>query len=74
MKGMPSSNKFEVVYPDRERVRCQFCDSQVGHEEEVWTGDMTEGKSGWELWFCCHTCRDAGEPCETFFALPILTK
>ena len=21
----------------------------------------------WELWMCCHPCRDKGQPCETFF-------
>lgn len=48
---------------------CQYCESTEGHSEQVKTGDL-ESKDGWEDWFCCHACRDAGKPCETFFRIP----
>jgi hypothetical protein len=44
---------------------CQFCFGTDGHSEPVETGDL-ESEDGWEVWFCCHPCRDAGQPCETF--------
>lgn len=49
-------------------LRCQFCNSKDGHDELIKTGD-NDSFCGYEVWFCCHTCRDKGEPCETFFAL-----
>jgi len=48
---------------------CQFCHGKDGHSEDVSTKD-SESEDGWERWFCCHTCRDAGLPCETFFIYP----
>lgn len=48
---------------------CQFCGGTEGHGEQVHTGDI-ESEGGWEDWFCCHACRDAGEPCETFHRIP----
>jgi hypothetical protein len=48
---------------------CQFCGGTDGHSEPVETGDL-ETEDGWEIWFCCHPCRDAGEPCETFHKFP----
>jgi hypothetical protein len=44
---------------------CQHCGGTDGHHEYVRTGDL-ESDGGWEIWFCCHRCRDACEPCETF--------
>jgi hypothetical protein len=35
------------------------------HSEVVTTNDPELGSR--EEWFCCHKCRDAGEPCETFY-------
>ena len=54
----------QALYP---KASCAECDSTDGHQEEVWTGN-TQGDnySGYELWFCCHECRDKGLPCETF--------
>lgn len=48
-------------------VACQYCmgSDTNGEWETVWTG-AEEALDGWEDWFCCHTCRDANEPCETF--------
>lgn len=51
-------------------LSCQFCGGSDGHSEQVHTGDL-ESKGGWEDWFCCHPCRDAGQPCETFHRIPI---
>ncbi len=54
-------------------THCMECGSRDGHTEELYTGATdTELHSGWEVWFCCHPCRDADKPCETFF--PILLK
>jgi len=48
-------------------LTCIHCDGRIGHSQEVWTGNRGEDdKSGWEVWFCCHPCRDADRPCETF--------
>lgn len=44
---------------------CMFCGSREGHSELLFTGDF-ESMEGFEVWFCCHPCRDAGEACETF--------
>lgn len=49
---------------------CMYCEGTVGHEEIVWTGnDSEDNKSGWEVWFCCHVCRDKNDPCETFWPI-----
>jgi hypothetical protein len=45
-------------------------DDLKGHWECVHTGDE-ESLDGYEDWFCCHVCRDAGLPCETFHKTPI---
>ena len=47
---------------------CEYCESVVGHTEVVHTDDQ-DSLHGWEVWFCCHSCRDKSEPCETFFKL-----
>lgn len=47
---------------------CQYCGGKNGHDELVMTGDE-QSLGGWEVWFCCHDCRDKGEPCETFHLL-----
>lgn len=52
-----------------EQLQCMYCGSEDGHSEMVETHD-SESKDGWEDWFCCHPCRDAGKPCETFFRIP----
>lgn len=57
MRGMP-----DVPAGD---LSCMYCGGKQGHSERVHTGDE-ESLDGWEDWFCCHPCRDAGEPCETF--------
>lgn len=51
---------------------CQHCQSGSlnGEWETVYTGE-DESLGGYEDWFCCHTCRDAGLPCETFHRIPI---
>lgn len=49
-------------------LSCQFCNSKDGHDALVETGDH-DSFGGFEVWFCCHACRDHGVPCETFFAL-----
>jgi hypothetical protein len=51
------------------KLICQYCSGTEGHSEMVRTGDL-ESKDGWEYWFCCHACRDAGQPCETFHRIP----
>jgi hypothetical protein len=51
---------------------CMHCEGNIGHEEVVWTGADNEDKSGWEVWFCCHACRDKNEPCETFWPIRLL--
>jgi hypothetical protein len=63
-----------VVYPAA--IVCMHCGVDEGHDEVVWTGDDAEDcggkKSGWEVWFCCHPCRDANRPCETFYPLRLM--
>lgn len=50
--------------------KCVHCEGDVGHTEEVWTGNTDgENYSGWEVWFCCHKCRDKDEPCESFYPI-----
>ncbi len=49
-------------------VRCMCCGSDEGQSEVLHTGDR-ESLDGFEVWFCCHACRDAGQPCETFHRL-----
>lgn len=49
---------------------CQFCNGTEGRWERVYTGNE-ESLDGWEDWFCCQPCLDAGQPCETFYHLPI---
>lgn len=48
---------------------CMYCGGNEGHWETVHTGDE-DSFEGWEDWFCCHACRDAGKPCETFHRIP----
>jgi hypothetical protein len=65
---MPAELLSQVAYPAT--VVCMNCDASEGHEEVVWTGEDYGGKkTGWEVWFCCHACRDANLPCETFYPL-----
>lgn len=45
---------------------CMYCGSSTGQSELVYTGDF-ESSEGYEVWFCCHGCRNHGRPCETFF-------
>lgn len=47
---------------------CMYCGSEDGHAELLHTGD-DESVDGFEVWFCCHLCRDAAKPCETFHRL-----
>lgn len=54
-----------------ERLTCQFCGGHNGHDEHVCTNDREGDNSGWDVWFCCHDCRDKGEPCETFFPIKL---
>jgi hypothetical protein len=52
-------------------LHCCNCGIEFGngnwdfHNEYVQTHDPVW--KAWEYWYCCHKCRDAGEPCETFF-------
>lgn len=48
------------------RYACQYCGGTKGHTEE---NDLRDGTEP-EIWFCCHACRDAGHPCETFHRMP----
>lgn len=67
-----SAETVAAIDPARypKRLSCSFCESTDGHDEEVWTGNQGEADlSGFEIWFCCHACRDAGLPCETFFPI-----
>jgi hypothetical protein len=51
-------------------LTCLHCGGSDGMDEEIWTGvDGEDDMSGYELWFCCFTCRDAGLPCETFYPI-----
>ncbi|WP_318493506.1 hypothetical protein [Photobacterium leiognathi] len=47
---------------------CQYCGGGRGHDELVHTGD-NESLGGYEVWFCCHDCRDSGRSSETFIKL-----
>lgn len=46
-------------------VRCMECGGTDGPSEFVYTGDE-ESLDGWEVWFSCDRCRNAGLPHETF--------
>ena len=49
---------------------CGHCGGVNGDSEELWTGfDGEPDASGFEIWFCCHDCRDACLPCETFYPI-----
>lgn len=48
---------------------CMYCRSSEGYAELLYTGDQ-ESMEGFEVWFCCHRCRDAGQACETFYRIP----
>lgn len=65
--GSPMSmlDNFSKVtkYPD---LICQFCGGSNGHAEEVVCEVDQYFPLGLAVWFCCHDCRDQGEPCETF--------
>jgi hypothetical protein len=70
MSPMMSTTVANAIDPDRypDILECMYCRGTDGHSEELWTGDKGEDdKSGFEVWFCCHACRDAKQPCETFF-------
>ncbi|CAE6823287.1 hypothetical protein R70006_06310 [Paraburkholderia domus] len=58
-------------YPSQSTLVCEHCGGREGHYEEVWTGMASpdDDYSGWEVWFCCHACRDQNLPCETFFPI-----
>ena len=46
---------------------CMYCfndDPATYHTEYV---KVVDYPPKWELWCCCHICRDKGLPCETFF-------
>lgn len=60
---MPSDALLRIQ--TRIKGKCMFCGSQDGHSELVYTGDESS-MEGFEVWFCCHPCRYAGEACETF--------
>ena len=47
---------------------CMDCGGDEGHSELLDTGD-DDSLDGFEVWFCCHACRDSGKPCETFHRL-----
>lgn len=58
---------YKSALPD---MHCGYCNGTKGHEELIHTGDENS-LDGWEWWFCCHACRDKGEPCETFFQITL---
>jgi hypothetical protein len=71
-----SARMIELIDPARypSRLGCMHCGGTAGHDEEVWTGDACyDDKSGFEVWFCCHACRDAVQPRETFFPIRLKT-
>ena len=49
-------------------LSCMHCGGTLGHGELLHTDDY-ESMDGFEAWFCCWSCRDRGEPCETFHKL-----
>lgn len=52
---------------------CQFCNGALGKTEEVWTGGKdSNADSGFEVWFRCDACLEAGQPCETFYLIRLL--
>jgi hypothetical protein len=53
------------VSTDGDSLSCMYCGGTEGHSETVHTGD-DQSEGGYEDWFCCHACRDAGRPCDTF--------
>lgn len=60
-------------YSKAPTLTCQFCGGRDGHEQVLETHDFVDDdSSGQEYWFCCHPCRDAGQPCETFYKIPEL--
>lgn len=70
--GADATTPAPVPAPE---AACMYClrDGTLGHWETVHTGDE-ESLDGYEDWFCCHPCRDAGLPCETFHRIPIPDK
>lgn len=54
--------------PAVENIYCQYCGGSEGHGEYVDTKD-SDSLNGVEYWHCCHRCRDAGLPCETFLSI-----
>lgn len=70
LPGQGASGVLQAAAPVHEGA-CMYCgrDDTKGHWECVHTGDE-ESFEGWEDWFCCHVCRDAGLPCETFYKIP----
>jgi len=69
MRKLPNDPNDEwPAIPFEKREPCMHCDTQSGHWERVWTGDV-DSRDGFEDWYCCHACRDAGLPCDTFHAI-----
>lgn len=59
--------------PHADNAGCMHCGGTVGEWETVFTNDA-ESLEGFEDWFCCYSCRDLGEPCDTFHKiLPLET-
>jgi hypothetical protein len=52
------------------KPKCQHCESVDGITELVDTGN-DESLDGFELWFRCRACLEAGRDCETFVALEV---
>ena len=48
-------------------IHCNNSDISKYHTEEIKTLDYPPT---WEIWFCCHICRDQNKPCETFYKTP----
>jgi hypothetical protein len=66
MERFPTKRAMEAA--GRVETRCMYCGGDEGRIELLDTGDA-DSLDGFEVWFCCHACRDAGEPCETFHRL-----
>ena len=66
MKNPTSDRALEAA--GQVKPCCMFCGGNEGRTEVLYTGDA-ESLDGFEVWFCCYACRDAGQPCETFHRL-----
>ena len=50
-------------------LHCSYCDVVFTPFNSHWEYVRTDDPELYdcEYWYCCHACRDADQPCETFF-------